>query len=191
VFSRHMLKVCLFGCCICFTHTLHACLSGCSVWLQWFSSIFKCFFKCFKSMFQVFCLHSYVYCNYCIWPSAFIGMLQLLYLMFQKQISCCISPPRPLLHRLSMSSSRRQQGIQTTPGPGPSQSEVPPLPLLLLGRHGPRVERVKRSVVYGCLDVRALALPLPLGRKHICSSCVLVTGCLYRFTTELSGVIKR
>jgi hypothetical protein len=45
-------------------HTYVACvLFRCCVWLQWFSSVFMCFFKCFRSMFQVFQLPIDVYCN--------------------------------------------------------------------------------------------------------------------------------
>ena len=57
-----------------------------------FSGIFS---KCFRSMFQVFHLPLDVCCNCCIW-------------MFQKQIGCCISPPRLLLHRLNVSSLQRR-----------------------------------------------------------------------------------
>jgi hypothetical protein len=48
----------------------------------------------------------------------------------QKQIGCCISPPRLLLHRLGV-SSRSWQGIHTTLRPGSSESEASsPSPLV-------------------------------------------------------------
>jgi hypothetical protein len=51
-------------------------LSGFCVCLQWFSSVFRCFFcKCFKSMFQVFHLSLDICSNCCI-------------CMFQKKIGC-------------------------------------------------------------------------------------------------------
>jgi hypothetical protein len=90
---------------LCFLDICYKCvvLYGCCIWLQWFSSVFRCFFfKCFKNMFQVFHLPSDVCCNCCIW-------------MFQKQIGCCISPPRLLLHHLGVSSSRRRQGTGVCP----------------------------------------------------------------------------
>ena len=49
-------------------------------------------------------------------------ILQLLYLDVLKVDRCCISPPHLLPHLLS----RRRQSIQTTPQPGPSESEAPP-----------------------------------------------------------------
>ena len=92
--------------CMCFIRMLHM-----------VAIVFKCFqvffFKYFRSIFQVFHLSSGVYCNCCIW-------------MFQKHIECCISPPHLLLNHLSVSSSRRQHDIHTTPRPGPSESETPP-----------------------------------------------------------------
>jgi hypothetical protein len=45
--------------------------------------------------------------------------------MFQKQIGCCISPLHLLLYHLGVSSSKRRQGIHTTPRLGPSKSKVP------------------------------------------------------------------
>ena len=58
VFSGRMLQVCLSGCCICFTHTLHALYLDVCVWLQCFLSVFQVFqklvFKCFN------CLQTYV-----------------------------------------------------------------------------------------------------------------------------------
>jgi hypothetical protein len=65
-------------CCICFTHMLQVFLSGCYVYLQWFSSVSGVFCKCFGRMSQVFHLSSDVRCNCCIW-------------MFSKvdQADCC------------------------------------------------------------------------------------------------------
>jgi hypothetical protein len=110
------------------------CLSGCCVCLQWFSSVFRCFFKCFRSMFQMFHLPSDVCCNCCIW-------------MFQKQIGCYISPPRLLLHCLGVSSSRCRQGIHTTPRrPGPSKSEAASFPSCRSGGVGPAWSETECSV---------------------------------------------
>jgi hypothetical protein len=50
-FSRCILQVCLFGCYICFTYMLQNVLSGCCVCLTRFSSVFRCFCKCFICMF--------------------------------------------------------------------------------------------------------------------------------------------
>ena len=41
-------------------------LSACCVCLQWFSSVFRCFCKCFRRMFQVLHLSSFVCCKCCI-----------------------------------------------------------------------------------------------------------------------------
>ena len=117
IFRAHVASVCYLDVayvshirCICF------------IWmLRMFAMVFKyflVFFKCFKSMFQVFYLPSNVCCNYCIQ-------------MFQKRIGCCISPPRLLLHRLDVSSSQHQQSIHTMTRLGPSKSEaLPPSPLV-------------------------------------------------------------
>jgi hypothetical protein len=51
VFFRRMLQVCLFGCCICFTHIFRVFyLDGCNgfqVFLGVFSSVLEACFKCF------------------------------------------------------------------------------------------------------------------------------------------------
>jgi hypothetical protein len=61
VFSVRMLQVCLSRCCICFTHMLHAFLFRCCVWLQWFSSVFRCFLSASEACFKYFnCLQMYV-----------------------------------------------------------------------------------------------------------------------------------
>jgi hypothetical protein len=72
-------------CCKCVYLMLHmfhtyvaSVLSGCYVYLQWFSSVSGVFCKCFGRMSQVFHLSSDVRCNCCIW-------------MFSKvdQTDCC------------------------------------------------------------------------------------------------------
>jgi hypothetical protein len=58
VFSECMLQLCLSECCICFKHTLH--VFYLDVWhmVAMVLSVLWCFFKCFRSMFQVFQLPS-------------------------------------------------------------------------------------------------------------------------------------
>jgi hypothetical protein len=46
-FFRHMLQACLFGCCMYFIWMLH-------IFYNCFSSVFRCFYKCFRRMMQVF-----------------------------------------------------------------------------------------------------------------------------------------
>jgi hypothetical protein len=68
VFSGRMLQVCLFRCCICFTHTLHVfylnVAYGCTGSQKVFSGVL---FKCSRSMFEVFQLFSDLYYTRCIW----------------------------------------------------------------------------------------------------------------------------
>jgi hypothetical protein len=60
-------------------HTYVACvLYGCCVCLQRFQVFLRCFCKCFRYIFQVFHISSYIHCKCC-------------FRMFQKQIGCCIS----------------------------------------------------------------------------------------------------
>ena len=58
VFFRRMLRVCLFGCCICFTHMLQSFYLDVAYVLQWFSGVFASVsntcLKCFT------CLQTYV-----------------------------------------------------------------------------------------------------------------------------------
>ena len=42
-FSRRMLQVCLFGCCLCFTHMLHVFYLNVAYVLQWFQVFFQVF----------------------------------------------------------------------------------------------------------------------------------------------------
>jgi hypothetical protein len=52
VFSDVCCKCVLSRCCICVHTYVVSVLSGYYVYLQWFSSVFRCFFfKCFRSMF--------------------------------------------------------------------------------------------------------------------------------------------
>jgi hypothetical protein len=60
-FSRRMLQVCLFRCCICFTHMLHVYYMDVAyvftmilAVFRYFSSVLDAYFKCF------ICLHIYV-----------------------------------------------------------------------------------------------------------------------------------
>jgi hypothetical protein len=88
VFSRHMLQVCLFGCCICFTHMLQVFYLDVAYVLQWFSyvlaSVSDACFKCF------ICLQTYV----AIVVSRCFKSRSVLHLA-----------PHFLLHRLGVSSS--------------------------------------------------------------------------------------
>ena len=58
LFSERMLQVCLSGCCICFTHTLHVfyldVAYGCSGFQVFFQVFSEVCFKCFN------CLQTYV-----------------------------------------------------------------------------------------------------------------------------------
>jgi len=58
---------CVYGCCIGFTHMLHVFYSDVAYGCNGFQVCFRCVFKCFISMFQVFQLPSDVCCNRCIW----------------------------------------------------------------------------------------------------------------------------
>ena len=97
IFSRCMLQVCLFGCCICFTHMLQVFYLDVAYVLQWFLSVFRYFCKCFRCLFQVFYMRSDVCCQCCIW-------------MLQKQIGycislltfCCLTLVSPLVIRLAL-----------------------------------------------------------------------------------------
>jgi hypothetical protein len=60
-FFRLMLQVCLSECCLCFTHMFANVLFRCCICFLVVSSVFRCFCKCFRCMFQVFiCLQTYV-----------------------------------------------------------------------------------------------------------------------------------
>ena len=63
-FSIRMLQVCLFRCCICFTHMLQVFYLNVAYVFQVF---FMCFCKCLKCMFEVFHLPSDICCKCCIW----------------------------------------------------------------------------------------------------------------------------
>ena len=53
-FFIRMMQVCLFGCCICFTHMLQVFYLDVAYVFAIVSSVFRCFYKCFRCMFQVF-----------------------------------------------------------------------------------------------------------------------------------------
>jgi hypothetical protein len=54
-FCRCILQVCLSERCMRFTHMLHVCLSGyCIYFGMTFSSAFRCFYKCFRRILQMF-----------------------------------------------------------------------------------------------------------------------------------------
>jgi hypothetical protein len=144
VFSRRMLQVCLSGCYICFTQTLHVLyLDVVCVWLQWFSKCFQVFF------FQVFQKHVSSILT------AFRRMLQLLYLDVSKVDWVLHLPPHLLLYRLSW----RRQGIHRTPWQGPFESDaLSVLPLLSLKRHRPCVER--ETEYSARASIRTLAPPI-------------------------------
>jgi hypothetical protein len=55
---RRMLQVCLFRCYICFTHMLQVFYIDVANVFQWVLSVFRCFCKCLRCMFQVFHLRS-------------------------------------------------------------------------------------------------------------------------------------
>ena len=95
MFSGRILQMCLSECCICFTHTLHVCLFGCCVWLQWFPSVFRCFFQVFQK-------------HVSIVSTVFKHMLQLLYLdVLKVDRVLYLSSPHLLLHHLRASIRRR------------------------------------------------------------------------------------
>jgi hypothetical protein len=121
-----MLHVCLFGWCICFTHTLHVfyldvcvCCNGFQVFQKQVSSVLIAF-RC---------------------------MLQLLYLDISKVDRCYISPHHLLLHHLS----RRRQGIIQRRGRVlPNRRRRAPLPSCRSGGAGPGPAwSTKRSVARG------------------------------------------
>jgi hypothetical protein len=64
---RRMLQVRLSECCICFTHMLQVFYLNVVYVAVIFKRFFKCFYKFFRSMFQVFHMSSDVYCEYYIW----------------------------------------------------------------------------------------------------------------------------
>jgi hypothetical protein len=113
-------------------HTYVACvLIGSCIWLQWFSSVFRCFFKCFRSMFQVFQLSSDVCCNCCIWIKSRSGVASLL------PTFCCIVSPG-----VSRASIRLRGRVL------PNRRHHAPFPSCRLGGAGPAWSS-KRSAMCG------------------------------------------
>jgi hypothetical protein len=130
MFSGHMLQVCLSGCCICFIACV---LSGCCICLQWFSSVFRCFFQ-----------------------------------VFQKHVPSVLSAFRRMLQLLHLDASKANRMLHLSSSPSAASSRCVLLPVLVghlydaagrssriggtlllllsLGRRGPRMEHVKRSV---------------------------------------------
>jgi hypothetical protein len=112
VFSKRMLQMCLSGCCICFTHTLH---------MFYLDVTYVC------TGFQVSRLPSDVCCNCCIW-------------MFQKQIGftslllafCCI---------VSMCSLGADKAYVQRYGWALQIEGTAPFPSCRSGGAGPRGER--------------------------------------------------
>jgi hypothetical protein len=126
-------KVCLSGCCICFIYTLH---------LFYLGVVYGC--NGFQVFFQLFQKHVLF---------TFRRMLQLLYLDVSKtyQVLHLSSSPSTALSRCPPGDSRasiRRRG-QVLPN-----RRRRPLPLLSLGRRGPRVELAKWSAVRGCPTIR-------------------------------------
>ena len=66
LFFRRMLQVCLFGCCICFTHMLQMFYLDVAYVYNGFQ-VFSGVCEFFRRMFQVFHLSSDVYRKCCIW----------------------------------------------------------------------------------------------------------------------------
>jgi hypothetical protein len=97
-FFRLMLQVCLSECCLCFTHMFANVLFRCCICFLVVSSVFRCFCKCFRCMFQVL--------------SVFRHMSQVFYLNISRVDWVLHLPSRLLLPRLDVSSSRRRLGIR-------------------------------------------------------------------------------
>jgi hypothetical protein len=110
-FSRRMLQVCFFGCCICFIPMLQVFYLDVVYILYGFQVFFRYFCKYFGCMFQVFHLPLDVYCKCCIW-------------MFQVDRVLHLPPSSPLtaspwcLHLLSSSAGHpNQRHRQALPAP--------------------------------------------------------------------------
>jgi hypothetical protein len=96
VFSRHTLQLCLFGCCICFTHMLQVFYLDVAYVLQWFScvlaSVLDACFKCF------------------IYLQTYIAIV--VSRCFKSRSVLHLAPHFLLPHLGVSSSSRRQLGIR-------------------------------------------------------------------------------